>query len=412
MSTDHPSSESLLRHPSYPLFWYARVAAGFALQMLAVAVGWQIYELTGSALDLGLVGLAQFVPALVFVLIAGPVADRYDRRKVAWIAQAAQALAASVLALGTYGGWLSPGLIFAMVFIIGAGRAFEHPSVQTLLPNIVSPALLPRAVAASSSATQTAFITGPAIGGFLYALSPTAVYVLCALLWISAGFLVVRIAIEYTAGKREPLTFESFFGGIAFIRRNPIVLGAISLDLFAVLLGGATALLPIYARDIFETGPWGLGLLRAAPAFGALAMALVLSRWPITRRVGRAMFIGVAGFGVATVVFAVSTSFVLSLAALAALGAADMVSVVIRQTLVQLHTPDAMRGRVYSVNTLFIGTSNQLGDFRAGLAAHAFGTVPSVLIGGIGTLLVVLVCIRAFPPLYKADRFAPEHGAK
>jgi MFS family permease len=208
--------------------------------------------------------------------------------------------------------------------------------------------------------------------------------------------------------QREPASFGMLFGGIAFIRRNPIVLGAISLDLFAVLLGGATALLPIFAKDIFETGPWGLGLLRAAPAIGALSMALVLARWPITRHVGRAMFIGVATFGVGTIVFAVSRSFPLSMAALAVLGAADMVSIVIRQTLVQLHTPDEMRGRVYAVNSLFVGTSNQLGDFRSGVTAHWFGAVPSVLIGGIGTLLIVVIWIRVFRDLYRADTYEPE----
>jgi MFS family permease len=279
--------------------------------------------------------------------------------------------------------------------------------VQTLLPNIVVPKLLPRAVAASSSATQTAFIAGPALGGFLFLASPTVVYAVAGALWLAAGLMIVRVEIQGATTKRIPMNFEMLFGGIAFIRRNPIVLGAITLDLFAVLLGGAIALLPIFAKDIFQTGPWGLGLLRAAPAVGALTMAIVLARWPITRGVGRAMFAGVATFGVATVVFAVSRSFTLSMAALAVLGAADMVSIVIRQTLVQLHTPDEMRGRVYAVNSLFVGTSNQLGDFRAGLTAHWFGTVPSVLIGGIGTLLIVLIGTNVFRELYRADTYEP-----
>lgn len=404
------STESLLQHSSFARYWSTRVAAAFALQMQAVAVGWQMYALTGSALDLGLVGLAQFIPLLAFMLIAGPLADRYDRRTIAWLAQGFQAVATGILAWASYGGWLTPGLILAMVFVIGAARAFEHPSVQTLLPNIVPLSLLPRAVAASSSASQAAFITGPALGGFLYALSPSFVYALCSLLWIAAGLMIVRVQIKHAAAKREPINLANFFGGIAFIRHNPIVLGAISLDMFAVLLGGATALLPIYARDVFQTGPWGLGLLRAAPAVGALSMALVLSYWPITRRVGRAMFVGVAAFGLSTIVFAVSTSFVLSLLALAVLGASDMVSVVIRQTLVQMHTPDPMRGRVYAVNSLFVGTSNQLGDFRAGLTAHWFGTVPSVLIGGLGTVLIVAIWIRLFPTLRNADQFEPQRN--
>jgi MFS family permease len=407
MTRDDASADSLLRHRPFVYFWCARVASAFALQMQAVAVAWQIYELTGSAFDLGLVGLVQFIPAVAFVLIAGPLADRYDRRTISWLAQAAMGLAAVTLALANGGAWLTPGLILAMVFVVGAGRAFEAPSVQTLLPNIVEPKLLPRAVAASSSATQTAFIAGPALGGFLFLASPTVVYAVAGALWLAAGLMIVRVEIQGATTKRIPVNFEMLFGGIAFIRRNPIVLGAITLDLFAVLLGGAIALLPIFAKDIFQTGPWGLGRLRAAPAVGALTMAIVLSRWPITRGVGRAMFAGVATFGVATVVFAVSRSFALSMAALAVLGAADMVSIVIRQTLVQLHTPDEMRGRVYAVNSLFVGTSNQLGDFRAGLTAHWFGTVPSVLIGGIGTLLIVLIGTNVFRELYRADTYEP-----
>jgi len=387
------------------MFWSARVFASIALQMQSVAVGWQIYELTGSAFDLGLVGLVQFVPAVALVLIAGPLADRYDRRRIAWIAQTIEASAGAVLAFGTFEGWLSSNLILAMVFIIGAARAFEAPTMQTLLPNVVSAELLPRAIAASSSAMQAAFITGPAIGGVLYALSPTLVYATCSVLWISAGLLIARVQIARRIPGREPLSLATFFAGIGFIRRNPIVLGAISLDMFAVLLGGATALLPIYAHDIFQTGPWGLGLLRAAPAVGALAMSIVLSRSPIERGVGRALFATVAAFGVSTIVFAVSTSFWLSMLALVVLGASDMVSVVIRLTLVQLHTPDAMRGRVYAVNSLFVGTSNQLGEFRAGVMAAWLGTVPAVLIGGLGTLAVVMFAIRAFPALYHADEY-------
>ena len=388
------------------MFWAARVFAALSLQMQTVAVGWQIYELTGSAFKLGLVGLVQFVPAVVLVLLAGSLADRYDRRRIAWLAQSVEAIAGAVLTVGTFGGWLTPNLILAMVFIIGAARAFEQPSVQTLLPNIVSAALLPRAVAASSSATQAAHIIGPAIGGIFYALSPTLVYAACSVLWIAAGLLIVRVHIERRTPSREPPSWTMLFGGIAFIRRNPIVLGAISLDLFAVLLGGATALLPIYAKDIFETGPWGLGLLRAAPAVGALTMSVVLSYSPIARGVGRAMFLTVAVFGIATIVFAISRSFWLSMLALVVLGAADLVSVVIRLTLVQLHTPDEMRGRVFAVNSLFVGTSNQLGEFRAGVMAAWLGAVPAVLIGGVGTLLVVLVAIKAFPALYRADQYA------
>jgi MFS family permease len=270
--------------------------------------------------------------------------------------------------------------------------------------------ILPRAVAGSASANQLATIVGPALGGIGYALSPTFVYAACCALFLAASILISLIRVARVAPKRERVTVAIFFAGISFIRRNPVVLGAISLDMFAVLLGGATALLPIYARDIFHTGPWGLGLLRAAPAAGALLMALALTRWPLRRRAGQKMFAAVAIFGVATLIFALSESLALSLAALVTLGAADMVSIVVRQTLVQLQTPDAMRGRVNAVNSLFIGTSNQLGEFESGVTAALFGTVASVVIGGAGTLLVVAIWMKAFPALLRVDRLASRSG--
>ncbi len=372
--------------------------------MLAVAVGWQVYALTDSALDLGLVGLVQFLPALLLVLVSGHVADRYDRRTVVRISQTIEAIAVITLAVFSFRGTVTEQLIFALVALVGSARAFEAPTLQALLPGLVPVALLPRAVAASASANQTAVIIGPAAGGLLYVLGPTAVYATSASLFLLASVMVWRIRIERVPPKREPPSLKSIFAGIAFIRSQPAVLGAISLDLFAVLLGGATALLPIYARDILGTGPWGLGLLRSAPALGALSMALYFARRPPDRRVGRTMFAGVATFGLATIVFAVSTSFALSLAALVVLGASDMVSVVIRMSLVQLDTPDAMRGRVSAVNTVFIGTSNQLGEFESGVTAALFGTVPAVLLGGVGTLLVVLLWMRLFPTLLHRDR--------
>jgi hypothetical protein len=323
-----------------------------------------------------------------------------------------EGLAAAGLALGTARGWLTRDLILAFVFVLGAARAFEAPTLQSLLPGLVPLPLLPRAVAGSASANQMATIAGPALGGIVYAVSPTLVYAACGALFIGASILIALIRAGQPAPRREPVTFSIMFAGFAFIRRNPIVLGAISLDLFAVLLGGATALLPIYARDVFQTGPWGLGLLRAAPAAGALVTALVLTRAPLRRRTGMKMFVAVAVFGAATIVFAVSEWLPLSLAALFTLGAADMVSVVVRQTLVQLETPDAMRGRVNSVNALFIGTSNQLGEFRSGVTAALFGTVASVLIGGIGTLLVVLVWTKAFPRLFAVDRLGESRGQR
>jgi MFS family permease len=419
---------SLLRHRSFVQFWIARVSTTVALQMMGVAVGWQIYELTESALDLGLVGLAQFVPALLLLLVAGHFADRYDRRKIIAVAEVVQAAAVALLALGTAGGFMTRELILATVFIIGAGRAFEAPTMSALLPRLVPLSILSRAVAVSSAAHQAAAIAGPALGGALYYYAgPVFAYAAASALFAAASVLMLMIRSAPVEAKREPTDLRTFFAGITFIRRNPIVLGAISLDLFAVLLGGVTALLPIFARDILMVGPDGLGLLRAAPGIGALVISVFLARWRPRRRVGHVMFTAVAGFGVATIVFGVSRSFLLSCLALAVLGAMDMISVVIRQTLVQLHTPDSMRGRVSAVNTLFVGTSNQLGDFRAGVTAALFGAIPSVLIGGIGTLLVVLISMRVFPALLhvagleapppvrtqlaSADRTSPPPGA-
>jgi MFS family permease len=403
-----PVPVSLLRHRPFVLYWVARVFAAFAFQMVGVAVGWQIYALTGNAFDLGLVGLVQFLPATVLVLVAGQLADRYDRRAILQACQAVEGLAAAALAVGTLGGFISKDFILTALFFFGAARAFESTTNQTLLPAVVPTALFPRAVAAASSAQQAATITGPAIGGLLYALSPGAVYVLAGAMFVSASVALAFVPVIPAArslATRPPLTFEVFFAGVGFIRRNRIVLGVISLDLFAVLLGGAMVLLPVFAKDVFDVGPSGLGLLRAAPAVGALGIMVLLSRAAFTRRVGRIMFTAVACFGLATVVFAVSTSFWLSMAALVILGASDAVSVVIRQTLVQLETPDEMRGRVSAVNSLFVGMSNQLGDFRAGMAAALIGAIPAVLVGGIGTLLTVLFCIKFFPELYEIEGF-------
>ncbi len=386
-------------------FWLTRVCTTIAYQMIGVAVGWRVYELTGSALALGLIGLAQFLPALLLVLPAGQVADRHDRRQVAARAQRVSALAAALLALGSLGDWLTVHGIYALVLVIGAARAFEAPSLQALLPRLVPPARLGSAVAASASAMQTAVISGPALAGFVYAAWPAAVFAASALLWALASLQLARIEpLNRPATSAPPPGLDTLFAGITFIRSRPVVLGAISLDLFAVLLGGATALLPIYARDILLTGPLGLGLLRSAPAIGALAMSLWLSRHPPQRGVGRLMFAAVAVFGVATLVFALSTQFALSLAALVVLGASDMISVVIRASLVQLETPDEMRGRVSAVNSIFIGASNQFGEFESGLTAALFGTVPAAALGGLGTLLVVLVWMRLFPDLRRRER--------
>jgi MFS family permease len=404
MNPTDPASASLLQHRSFVLFWTARVCANFAFQMVGVAMGWQMYALTGSALDLGLVGLVQFLPATVLILIAGQLADRYDRRRIAQFSQMVEACAAAALAYGAFTGTTSKELILIAAFCLGAGRAGESPTMQTLLPGVVPTALFPRAVAASSAAQQVATITGPAVGGLIYALNPTAVYSICFAMFVAAMIQLAFLNYERTTA-RQPVTLAGFFGGIAYMRRNRILLAIITLDLFAVLLGGATALLPIFAKDVFNAGPTGLGFLRAAPAVGALLITVSLARWSFTRNVGRIEFITVGVFGIATIVFASTGTFWLAWLALAIMGGADAISVVIRLTLLQLQTPDDMRGRVSAVNSLFVSMSNQIGDFRAGVVAHFFGAVPAVLIGGVGTLLTVLLCIRLFPELYRVERF-------
>jgi hypothetical protein len=338
------------------------------------------------------------------LLLAGHVADRFDRRRVVRICQCVQALVAAGLAAGSAMGWISEHAIFALVFAVGAARAFENPAMQSLLPMLVPPRVLPRAVASSASAAQTAIIVGPAAGGLLYVAGPAFAYATCAAVFVGAAILNGFIRHEHVPRKREPVTLQSVFAGLTFIRGRQAMMGAVTLDMVAVLLGGATALLPVYARDILHIGPWGLGLLRSATAVGALTMALYLARRPLQRHAGRTMLIAVAVFGVATVVFGLSRSFALSFAALLVLGASDMISVVVRASLIQLSTPDAMRGRVAAVNAMFIGTSNQLGEFESGATAALLGTVPSVVVGGIGTLLVVLLSVRLFPQLARVDR--------
>jgi MFS family permease len=396
---------SLLRHPAYVRFLYVRIAASVAQQIQVVAVGWQMYELTNSPFHLGLIGLVQFIPAVGLFVLTGHVADHYDRRLVTFLAQLIEAIAVAVLAFANGSGRLTPGLLLAMAFMVGTGRAFEQPSLQSVLPNIVPSELLPRAIAGSSSASQTAVIAGPALGGILIEISPTLVFAVCAALWLSAGLIMLGIVMEAKLPERAPLDLKSMFSGLTFIVGQKVVLGAVLLDLFAVVLGNPTAVLPIFARDIYLAGPLTFGVLRAAPAAGAIAMALVLARWPVSNRVGRIMFATVAIYGVATILFAVTPNFGLAMAALTVVGAADTVSVVIRQTMVQLRTPDQLRGRVYAVNSMVTNTSNQLGIFRAGTAAAVFGTVPSVLLGGLSTIAVVLISTKIFRELYVADRY-------
>jgi hypothetical protein len=374
-----------------------------ALQMQAVAVAWQMYDITHNPLDLGLVGLTQFIPAALFVLVAGHIADRYDRRKIVRICQITSGLATATLAIGTAGGWLSREALLAIVFVTGSARAFEQTTMTTLLPGIVPASLLSRATAAGASATQIAVIGGPAMGGLLYAVSPILVYALCCTLYFTSSILISNVKVERNASSREPVSIAVLFAGFGYIRHNPIILGILSLDLFAVIVGGMYALLPVFARDIFHTEAWGLGLLRASPGVGALIAAIILTHRPPRRWVGRIMFSAVGIYGTAIIIFALSHSFILSMGLLAILGAADMVNVVIRMTLIQLETTDDMRGRVSAVNSLFIIASNQLGDFRAGLMAAWLGTIPAVMVGGGGALVVALVGRKAFAKLYRVE---------
>jgi MFS family permease len=399
---------TLLEQRSFVAYWCARTATNGAFQMQGVAVDWQIYELTGSALDLGLVGLVQFFPVVVLGLLIGHIADRYDRRVVVGTCQVIKALAAAAFAFGTLGGFLTREVMLAILFVSGIARAFETPTMHTLVPGIVPPELLQRAIAASGSATQTAIICGPAIGGLLYVFGASTVYLTCTAIFVLASILISLITLRSSPSNKGPVTFEAVFAGFQYIRHNKVVLGAISLDLFAVLLGGVTALLPIYAKDILVTGPWGLGLLRSAPALGALTISIWLAHRQLQRRVGHVLFASIAAFGAATIAFAFSTSLVLSIAALAVYGAADAVSVVIRHSLVQTRTPNEMLGRVMAVNFMFTGTSGSLGEFRAGTVAALFGAFTSVLVGGIGTIAVALLWMKLFPELRRIDKIEPK----
>ncbi len=398
---------SIYRPRDLHLFVTSRFISTAAMQIQSVAIGWQIYDMERSALSLGLVGLCQFLPIFLLTLPAGDITDRFNQRRVYSLAAGIQALC-SALFLGL--SLLTPHTawpFYVVLVLFGAARGFAGPSGSSLLPFLVPPERLSRAIAYSSSVFTTAVISGPALGGFLYALGPVPVYALCIAFFIGAALIVSGLGgRRFKPEETQATRFERVAEGVTFVRSRPVVFGAISLDLFAVLLGGATALLPIFARDILHVGPIGLGFLRSAPALGAFLTALYLTRWPIQRHVGAKMFAAVAVFGVATIVFGLSTLFPLSLAALFILGASDMVSVNVRSSLIQLSTPDQMRGRVSSVSMLFIGASNELGEFESGTTAALFGTVPAVVLGGVGTLLVVALWMRFFPPLRRVDKFS------
>jgi MFS family permease len=399
-----PESRILLRHLPFLFYLGARSFSEFSYQIATVAVGWQIYELTGSAFDLGMVGLVQFIPSALLVFAAGHVADRYDRRRIVQICLIAEGITSALLAWGTFAGWLTVPEIFAALTLLGVTAAFEIPAGTALLPGVAPQGMLQRATALSSGTFQIAAIAGPALGGVAYAIAPGVPYALMAIFSLLAGMLSGLIAMQGPPVAREPPTIAALFAGASFVRRNPAILGTISLDLFAVLLGSATALLPIYARDILQTGPWGLGMLRAAPAVGAVLMTAVIARHAIERKVGLRMFQSVIVFGLATMLFALSHLVWLSVLALAIMGAADMVSVVIRNSLVQLATPDEMRGRVGALNHLFINASNQLGQFESGVTAALFGAMPAAALGGAGTIAVALLWMKLFPSLRNVER--------
>lgn len=403
-SASSDSRRPLFGHRPFLLYFGARGLSEFSYQIAVVAIGWQIYALTGSAFDLGMVGLAEFIPTAVLMFAAGHVADRYERKRILQICQIGAGLAAAFLACGSFAGWLRVPEIFAAVMVLGAATAFESPAAAALLPGVTPQGMLQRGTALSGGAMQAATIGGPALGGLAYAASPGMPYAMMAVFWLLAAMLNGAIRLDRPVAAKAPPMLGAMFAGIAFVRRNPAILGTISLDLFVVLLGGATTLLPIYARDILHTGPWGLGVLRGAPAVGALLMTAVLARYPISRRVGMRMFQAVLVFGLATVAFAVSRSLWLSILALAILGAADMVSMVIRISLVQLATPDDMRGRVGAVNFLFVNASNQLGGFESGVTAALFGAVPAAALGGAGTIVVALLWMKLFPALCRVER--------
>ena len=398
-----PTLQNLLTHRSFVRFMGVRFWVMIASQMLMVAVAWHMYDLTGSAWDLGLVGLFQFVPALLLTLPAGHVADRVHRGHLFAACVAIQATVSALLVWATLGEFVSRDLILALSVVLGCTRAFQLPTQQALIPMLVPHSLLPRAATLSSSVLQAATIGGPALGGVLYAHGALTVYAACVVMMLLSSVLTLTVRYVHHA-TREAVSWQSAMAGVTFVWHNKILLGATSLDLFAVLLGGATALLPIYARDVLHTGPEGLGLLRAAPAAGALLMSFAMLRWPLHRHVGYSLLGAVAVFGGATMVFGLSHHFGLSLLALAVTGAADNISVVTRLTLMQLQTPDEIRGRVAAVNSIFIGASNQLGEFESGAVAALWGPVVSVVSGGVGTVLVAASWLKLFPALARRDR--------
>jgi MFS family permease len=410
MSLQSPSRGfAVLRNRNFTFYLSARVLGTLAVQMQSVAIGWQVYEITGNLFDLGLIGLAQFAPFLVLILFAGHAADRYNRRNIIAICMAVQLLCSLLLLAFTLSGSHVVWPVFAILVLFGSARAFMMPATQAILKNMVPTESFSQAVALSSSAFHVAVISGPVLGGLLYLAGPRSVYLAAAAALLLSVTLMSMTKSAAPARNAAPASWHTVLEGLRFVRSRPIVLGAISLDLFAVLFGGATALLPAYARDVLHAGPGGLGLLRTAPGAGAALCSVVLAIAPIRRHVGAFMFGGVALFGAATLVLGATASFAVALGALFLLGVGDMVSVYIRHLLVQFETPDEIRGRVSAVNSVFIGASNELGEFESGLTAGWFGLVRAILLGGAATLAVTGIWAVVFPVLSRMDRF-PHHA--
>lgn len=411
MSAVHASHRfAAFRHVGYRRYFFSRFLAYFAIQIISVAVGWQIYDLTRDPFDLGLIGLFQFLPSLVLILVTGSVADRYNRRMIMGVCMVVSTLCAAALLALTVTGLFSPWPVYAVLVVFGIERAFLAPASQSLAPNLVPPEDLPNAIAWNSTSWQTAMIVGPVAGGLIYALGAVYPYAIGFCFFLASAFMVFAIPKPATRTAPSAQSWQTITAGFRYIKAEKVVLGAISLDLFAVLLGGAVALMPVFARDILDLGPWGLGLLRAAPGIGAVAMAVWLAAHPIRHRAGFYMFLGVALFGLGTVVFGLSATPWISIGALVVMGAADMISVYVRETLITLWTPDELRGRVNAVNMVFIGASNELGEFRAGMMASGFGAVFAVVFGGMGTLLVSGLWALGFPQLRKIDTLdVPDH---
>jgi len=399
------------RYPNFRFYMSARFLSAASSEMQALAVGWQIYAITGRALDLGLVGMAQFLPGVLLFLIAGHTADRVSRERILRACLAGFSVCSLLLLTFALRGVTTVYPIYAVLLLNGVVRAFNGPASQAFLPLLVPAAEFPSSVAWGSSIFQAAIVTGPMVGGLIYGISgrPAPVYAAAAACYVCASILLLLVRIEGRARPLDP-SAGMVLEGLRFIWRNPIIFGAISLDLFAVLLGGAVALLPVYARDILHAGTIGLGILRSAPGAGAVLMALVLAHRPLRRNAGAKMLWCVCGFGVFTVVFGLAHHLWIAAASLLLVGACDMVSVIVRHTLVQLGTPDEMRGRVSAVNMVFIGASNEVGQFESGVTAHWLGAVPAVVAGGIGTLAVVAIWATLFPALRRADRLGPDGG--